>query len=194
MPPKTSAQGEKAEKTFTLDTVAVLVSALEEHGVIVSTKHYKLMSSLDGKRGPDAFQHDFRVVKKRAAELSADAHAGKVFAPVKKSKAPSGKSAAIGQATPTSTPSKKRVRAGITKQEASNNDGDDEKPAKIIKQEPGSEPKEDSDLGFGDLPEFGAEEYFASGFGGNVGSAFEENFRSTLEGNRESEDEENFGF
>ena len=98
----------KAGKTFTFDTIAVLLAAMENHGVSLGRKDYDLMSALDGKRGPDGFQHEFRAVKKRALELCSEVKAGKEFTPVKKSKGPTAKESALSKTESASTPPKKR--------------------------------------------------------------------------------------
>ncbi|EMC93244.1 hypothetical protein BAUCODRAFT_26568 [Baudoinia panamericana UAMH 10762] len=110
--------GDKAEKangatqTFDFETMAALTCALSESGIILGTKHYKIMSQvLGGKPTESALEHQFRKVKARAKEMSDKlaAEGGLPATPAKKPKtAGSGKKGAKG----------KRV--------AEINDGDDE--------------------------------------------------------------------
>ncbi|KAF2229326.1 hypothetical protein EV356DRAFT_493992 [Viridothelium virens] len=76
----------KSDKTFSFDTIAVLLAVMESHSVKLGSKHYQMMSALDGKRGYNSFQHEFREVKKRAAELAAQLKAGEEFVPVDKTR------------------------------------------------------------------------------------------------------------
>jgi hypothetical protein len=74
---------------FDFETMAVVLCAMAESGVTLGTKHYEMMSALDGKRGKDGFQHQFRKVKARAKELQEQiaSGGGKIVTPVKKAKA-----------------------------------------------------------------------------------------------------------
>jgi hypothetical protein len=56
-------------QTFDFETMAVVLYAMAESGVTLGTKHYEMMSAMDGKRGAHGFQHQFRKVKARAKEL-----------------------------------------------------------------------------------------------------------------------------
>lgn len=49
-----------ANDTFDAETIAVLVYALLESGTVLGSKHYELMSAVDGKRTKSAFEHRFR--------------------------------------------------------------------------------------------------------------------------------------
>ncbi|KAK1073222.1 hypothetical protein LTR74_001931 [Friedmanniomyces endolithicus] len=57
-------------QTFSFETVAVLVAALERGGVKLGMSHYTLMASLAGNRTASSFDHGFRKVKARARELA----------------------------------------------------------------------------------------------------------------------------
>jgi len=58
-----------AAQTFDFETMAVVLYAMLESGVTLGAKHYSMMSAIDGKRGPDSLNHQFRKVKARAKEL-----------------------------------------------------------------------------------------------------------------------------
>ncbi len=58
------------DTTFSFETVAVLVAALERGGVKLGMSHYTLMASLAGNRTASSFDHGFRKVKARARELA----------------------------------------------------------------------------------------------------------------------------
>ncbi|KAK1069347.1 hypothetical protein LTR74_004913 [Friedmanniomyces endolithicus] len=58
-------------QTFSFETVAVLVAALEKGGVKLGMSHYTLMASLSGgSRSASSFDHGFRKVKARARKLA----------------------------------------------------------------------------------------------------------------------------
>ncbi|KAF2498427.1 hypothetical protein BU16DRAFT_579552 [Lophium mytilinum] len=77
---KADDSGAKGQKTYTLDTVAVLLMAANV--VSISRTQYEMMSSLDGTRTADSFQHQLREVLKKAKELKARVDDGEKFAPV----------------------------------------------------------------------------------------------------------------
>ena len=75
---------------FDFETMAVVLYAMAESGVSLGMKHYEMMSAVDGTRGKDSFNHQFRKVKARAKELQEQAKDGGVGTPVKKTKANGG--------------------------------------------------------------------------------------------------------
>ena len=103
--------GEKdlSDKTFTAETVAVLVATLLQSGTTLSTKQYTEMARLDGKRTASSFDHAFRPVKQRAkALLAQSANVG---------------AAATTTPTPTLTPNPKAKASGSAKSKASDGCG-----------------------------------------------------------------------
>ncbi|TKA30587.1 hypothetical protein B0A54_15172 [Friedmanniomyces endolithicus] len=74
---KPSATMSTDTQTFSFETVAVLVAALERGGVKLGMSHYTLMASLSGgSRSASSFDHGFRKVKARARELAGREGAG----------------------------------------------------------------------------------------------------------------------
>lgn len=74
---------EKENKSFSFETVATIVAALQSQGKALGNKEYELMAELDGTRSASSFEHSFRSVKKRAQEISkkgATKNAGKASA------------------------------------------------------------------------------------------------------------------
>ncbi|KAI7371521.1 hypothetical protein KC354_g479 [Hortaea werneckii] len=61
---------DKDNKTFTFETVATVVAALQSQGKTLGNREYELMAALDGTRSASSFEHSFRAVKKRAQEIS----------------------------------------------------------------------------------------------------------------------------
>lgn len=68
MPPKTKTD----DQVFTFHEVACLMAAMTAKGVILGTKHFDLMASLDGNRSSSGFEHKFRAVKARGKELASE--------------------------------------------------------------------------------------------------------------------------
>lgn len=57
-------------QTFDFETMAVVLYAMLEASVTLGDRHYQMMSdAVDGARGKDGFNHQFRRVKARAREL-----------------------------------------------------------------------------------------------------------------------------
>ncbi|KAH9828030.1 hypothetical protein Tdes44962_MAKER02580 [Teratosphaeria destructans] len=83
--------------SFSFDTVAVLVAVLNQKGVSIGMKEFKMMSALDGERGASSFDHQFRAVKKRANELKAQLGDGAQASPAKATPRKGGKKAAGGE-------------------------------------------------------------------------------------------------
>ncbi|KAK4540823.1 hypothetical protein LTR36_008900 [Oleoguttula mirabilis] len=123
-------------QTFDFETVAVVLYAMLESGVTLGSKHYQMMSAVDGNRGPDSFNHQFRKAKARAKELQEQANKGGVGEPVKKTKGGS------KGATP-ATGEKKGAKRGKKNKKSDEEEGDDEdeSPSKKVK----AEAEEDSD-------------------------------------------------
>ncbi|KAI9709357.1 MAG: hypothetical protein M1820_003477 [Bogoriella megaspora] len=140
---------EKArDRPFPFETVAVLLAVMKRHGINLSTADYKVMSALDGKRGWNGFQHEFRAVQKRANEINERHKAGESFEPVEKSKALAGKST-----------SNKRARTGKVKEEVAEEEEEEaeesqrKKPNKRFKAEPPVDDDDTEEYALGDLPD-----------------------------------------
>lgn len=63
--------------------MAVVLSALLATNTKLSRSDYELMSALDGTRGPDGFNHQFRKVLARAKEMCEERKNGGPVAKVK---------------------------------------------------------------------------------------------------------------
>lgn len=76
------------QKTFTAETVAVLLLAVKGSGATpsISKQQYEMMSALDGTRTADSFQHQLRAVTAKARELQARLDGGEKFEAVKAAK------------------------------------------------------------------------------------------------------------
>lgn len=100
--------------TFTFDTVACLVAAMTESGMVLGNRHYDHMAKLDGKRTASSFEHQFRKIKARAKELgggNGDAKATATASPTTKAATPRKKSAGAQKAVEGSdTPAKDKKR------------------------------------------------------------------------------------
>ncbi|KAK3686278.1 hypothetical protein LTR37_019961 [Vermiconidia calcicola] len=115
---------------FDFETMAVVLYAMAESGVSLGMKHYEMMSAVDGTRGKDSFNHQFRKVKARAKELQEQAKDGGVGTPVKKTKSPAGAKTTDKQA------GSGRKRAQKAKAEVQGEGSDDEEsPSKKVKTE-----------------------------------------------------------
>ncbi|KAK3670545.1 hypothetical protein LTR78_009513 [Recurvomyces mirabilis] len=102
--------------------MAVVLYAMLESGVSLSGKHYEMMSAVDGSRGKDAFNHQFRKVKARAKELQDQAKkGGGVGTPVKGK--PRG---GDGSAVKSGTGGGKRKGKADTPQKENEDDDEDE--------------------------------------------------------------------
>ena len=79
------------QQTFSFETMAVVLYAMQKSGVTLGTKHFEMMAAISGK-GKDSFNHQFRKVKARAKELGEQAKDGTLPAaastPTKKGGAP----------------------------------------------------------------------------------------------------------
>ncbi|KAI7247541.1 hypothetical protein KC343_g6552 [Hortaea werneckii] len=82
------------DKSFSFETVATIVAALQSQGKTLGNREYEMMAGLDGTRSASNFEHSFRAVKKRAQEISkkgASQNGGKASAekstPLKRAKA-----------------------------------------------------------------------------------------------------------
>ena len=69
MAPEQSDEGENATKTFSFETVAMILALMEKKGLKLRHQDYMVMSAMDGKRSVSAFENSFRGVRKRAKEL-----------------------------------------------------------------------------------------------------------------------------
>ncbi|RMY72030.1 hypothetical protein D0863_04768 [Hortaea werneckii] len=150
------------DKSFSFETVATIVAALQSQGKTLGNREYEMMAELDGTRSASSFEHSFRAVKKRAQEISkkgASKNGGKASAekstPRKRGKAGSNGGVLHGSKSGTKEAGKHSLvfhrpydlicftdrGAGICK---GNSDGnaepsDGESPAKKVKQEDISE-------------------------------------------------------
>jgi len=89
---------------FDFETMAVVLYAMLESGVILGKEHFSMMSAIDGTRGPDGFSHQFRKVKVRAKEIQEKMKNGAgVGTPVKKTRGGSNKA----KSTPSRSEGKK---------------------------------------------------------------------------------------
>lgn len=88
---------DKTEQTFSFEVVSCLIAA---SGMTVGAKHYELMAKMDASRSACGYEHLFRAVKKRAAEINN----GTETTPKSDKKAKPGSKAS----TPASTASRKR--------------------------------------------------------------------------------------
>lgn len=75
-----SESAAKVGKTFSSDVVAALLYTTGTTSL--SRKQYDLMSSLDGTKTANGFQHDFRSILAKAKELKARIESGEAFEPV----------------------------------------------------------------------------------------------------------------
>ena len=128
------APKDAAGQTFDFDTIAVVLYAMQDGGIVLGSKHFELMSAIDPKgRTKSSFEHQFRAVKARAKELQAQAQG------------------AGGTPTPTPTPAKAKAKAsgGKRKKAASELNGDDDiesTPSKKVKDEPKGDEDEEGDF------------------------------------------------
>ena len=81
-----ATEKEKNTQQFDFETIAVVLYVMMESGVTLGTKHYEMMSAIDGTRGKDSFSWQFRKVKARAKELQDQVKNGGVGEPVKRGK------------------------------------------------------------------------------------------------------------
>ncbi|KAK5738303.1 hypothetical protein LTR17_006022 [Elasticomyces elasticus] len=107
--------GDASAKTFSFETVAVLIALMDKAGVKLGPVNYQLMASLDGQRTASSFDHGFREVKRRAKEIAVQA------------------GGASNGGTPAPTPRKKAdgkasgtKRKGSKKNASEDDDNDDE--------------------------------------------------------------------
>lgn len=100
--------GEANTQTFSFETMAVVLYAMQESGVTLGMKHYEMMAAISGK-GKDSFNHQFRKVKARAKELGEQAKNGDLpTAPATTANKTNGKGKNGTPATGASTGKKKR--------------------------------------------------------------------------------------
>ncbi|KAI7489141.1 hypothetical protein KC351_g1559 [Hortaea werneckii] len=132
---------EKEKKSFSFETVATIVAALQSQGKALGNKEYELMAELDGTRSASSFEHSFRSVKKRAQEISkkgATKNAGKASAdkatPRKRTKA--GSNGGILHASKSGAKESGKCKG---EGDGSANPSDGESPTKKIKHEEISE-------------------------------------------------------
>ena len=80
------------QKTFTAETVAVLLLAIKGSGATpsispsISKQQYEMMSALDGTRTADSFEHHLRAVTAKVRKLQARLDGDEKFEPVKAAK------------------------------------------------------------------------------------------------------------
>ena len=97
-------------QTFSFETMAVVLYAMQESGVTLGGKHYEMMAAISGK-GKDSFNHQFRKVKARAKELFDQAKDGTLpTAPTTPAKKKIGKAKNATPATGGGTSGKKRSK------------------------------------------------------------------------------------
>lgn len=76
----------KGGKVFSADVVAALLMSIGT--TTLSMANYEHMSSLDGTKTANAFQHDFRSVIAKAKELKRRVEGGEEFKPIPAAKKP----------------------------------------------------------------------------------------------------------
>ncbi|KAI7544313.1 hypothetical protein KC331_g6886 [Hortaea werneckii] len=124
---------DKDNKTFTFETVATVVAALQSKGKTLGNREYELMAELDGTRSASSFEHSFRAVEKRAQEISqngASKNGGKASTekPTPRKRAKAGSGGGVLHASKGST-------KGSGKIKGDNEGSTEESPAKKVKQE-----------------------------------------------------------
>jgi len=95
---------DKETKSFSFETVATIVAALQSQGKSLGNREYEMMAELDGTRTASSFEHSFRAVKKRAQEISkkgASKDGGKTSAekPTPRKRAKAGSNGGVLQAS-----------------------------------------------------------------------------------------------
>ncbi|KAK4560663.1 hypothetical protein LTR86_005241 [Recurvomyces mirabilis] len=119
---------EPTQQTFDFETMAVVLYAMLESGVSLCGKHYEMMSAVDGSRGKDAFNHQFRKVKARAKELQDQAKkGGDVGTPVKGKPRGGGGGSAVKSGT---GGGKRKAKADMPQAEDDDEDGFQQTPSK----------------------------------------------------------------
>ncbi|WPG97405.1 Hypothetical protein R9X50_00018000 [Acrodontium crateriforme] len=112
--------------TISIDTAAVLVALLNKNKVKLGMKEYKVMSELDGNKGPGGFDHLFRPIKARAKDIMEKLDDGASATPVVKScvtdKSPGSAKRGKVDSTKTKGPAKGKAK----KQEAFDDDDSDD--------------------------------------------------------------------
>ncbi|KAI6903560.1 hypothetical protein D0869_12527 [Hortaea werneckii] len=127
---------DKDNKTFTFETVATVVAALQSQGKTLGNREYELMAALDGTRSASSFEHSFRAVKKRAQEISqkgGSKNGGKASTekPTPRKRAKAGSTCGVLHASKGSANG-----CGKSKGDSEgSNEESDESPAKKVKQE-----------------------------------------------------------
>lgn len=146
--------GDKSPQIFTFETMSVVLYAMLESGVTLGKKHYEMMSAVDGERGVDSFQHQFRAAKARAKDLQEQAKSGEVGTPVKKTKGGrkaatpgSGKDGPKRGRTPWPSIVPRRADCMTGKKNKKSDDEDEEVPEESPTKKTKAE-AEDEDVGF----------------------------------------------
>ncbi|KAK5127041.1 hypothetical protein LTR85_008400 [Meristemomyces frigidus] len=128
------AGDKSAAQTFTIGTVACLIAAMAESGVVVGQKHYTIMHQIDNSRTVSGYEHFFREAKKEAKRTNDKIASGEIKVD---GGSPNKKANAGGKTATLASGEKKAPKRGTKNKKSVDDESDDGKasPSKRVKAE-----------------------------------------------------------